>query len=90
MNLAKRALHLATYTGAWELQRELVYRHDVALSDTVLNRLMQRAGGVAEQDREAATEALSELPKCVAREQSRFWRRHRSPIRNACTSVVTG
>ena len=69
VSLAKRGLRLATHMSFCELQEELFYQHDVQLSDTVLNRLVQRAGGVAEQDHQAATEALSGLPEGVAREK---------------------
>lgn len=69
MSLAKRAMRLATHMGFAELQEELRYQHDVALSDTVLNRLMQQVGGVAEQDRKETVEALWALPEGVAREE---------------------
>ena len=69
VSLAKRGLRLATHMSFGELQEELFYQHDVQLSDTVLDRLMQQAGGVAEQDRQAAAQALCELPEGVAREK---------------------
>lgn len=69
MSLGKRAVRLATHMGFAELQEELQYQHDVTLSATVLNRLMQQVGGVAEKDRQAATEALGVLPEGVAREE---------------------
>jgi hypothetical protein len=69
VSLAKRGLRLATHMSFGELQEELFYQHDVQLSDTVLDRLMQRAGSVAEQDRQVAVEVLSELPEGVAREK---------------------
>lgn len=69
MSLAKRGMRLATHMGFADLQEELRYQHDVALSDTVLNRLMQQVGGVAEQDRKEVVEALRALPEGVAREE---------------------
>lgn len=69
MNLGKRGMRLATHMGFADLQEELRYQHDVALSDTVLNRLMQQVGGVAEQDRKEVVEALRALPEGVAREE---------------------
>lgn len=69
MSLARRAMRLTTHMGFSDLQEELWYQHDVRLSDTVLNRLMQQVGGVAEQDRKGAVEALRALPEGVAREE---------------------
>lgn len=68
MSVAKRALRLATHMGFSELQEELLYQHDVHLGSTVLNRLMQRVGGVAEQDRQDVVEAVRTLPEGAARE----------------------
>ena len=62
-------MRLATHMGFADLQEELRYQHDVALSDTVLNRLMQQVGGVAEQDRKEVVAALLALPEGVAREE---------------------
>jgi len=69
VSVAKRALRLSTHMGFSELQTELLYQHDVCLSDTVLNRLMQQVGGTAEQDRKDTVEALQALPEGVAREE---------------------
>ena len=69
VGLARRALRLCTHMGFWDLQQELLYQHDVRLSDTVLNRLMQQVGGVAQQDHQVAVEALQALPEGVAREE---------------------
>lgn len=69
MSLGKRALRMATHMGFADLQEELRYQHDVVLSDTVLNRLMQQVGGVAEEDRKKPVEALRALPEGVAREE---------------------
>lgn len=69
VSLARRALRLSTHMGFSDLQTELFYQHDVRLSATVLNRLMQRIGGVAEQDRQELVTALCALPEGVAREE---------------------
>lgn len=69
VSLARRALRLCTHMGFSDLQQELFYQHEVRLSDTVLNRLMQQVGGVAQQDRQEAVEALQALPEGVAREE---------------------
>ena len=69
MGVGKRGMRLATHMGFAELQEELRYQHDVELSDTVLNRLMQQVGGVVVQDRREAVEALAGLPEGVAREE---------------------
>lgn len=69
VSLGKRAMRLATHMGFSDLQEELLYQHDVHLSDTVLNRLTQCVGGVAEGDRQAAVERLGVLPEGVAREE---------------------
>lgn len=68
VSLARRALRLGTHLGFAELQEELWYQHDVRLSDTVLNRLLQQVGGVAERDRQEAVASLRALPEGVARE----------------------
>lgn len=69
VSLGKRALRLATHMSFSDLQEELYYQHEVRLSDTVLNRLMRRVGGVAEGDRQEGVAALSMLPEGVAREE---------------------
>jgi hypothetical protein len=69
VSLARRALRLATHMSFATLQEELHYQHEVRLSDTVLDRLMQTAGGVAEQDRAASAAALAALPAGVVREE---------------------
>ena len=69
VSVAKRALRLSTHMGFSELQQELFYQHEVRLSDTVLNRLMQQVGGVAEEDRREAMAVLRSLPEGVAREE---------------------
>jgi hypothetical protein len=69
VSLAKRTMRLATHMSFADLQEELRYQHEVALSDTVLNRVMQQVGGVAERDRQEAVKALHPLPEGVVREE---------------------
>lgn len=69
VSLSRRALRLATYTSFGPLQEELWMHHRVRLSDSVLNTLMQAAGGVAEQDRQAEIEALASQGPGLARAQ---------------------
>jgi len=56
--LAKRALRLATYMSLGELEEELQVQHKVRLSDSVLDRLMQAVGSVAERDRQEELDGL--------------------------------
>lgn len=69
VSLARRALRLATHMSFSTLQEELGYQHDVRLSDTVLDRVMQAVGGVAEEDRRASAARLAGLPFGVSREE---------------------
>lgn len=69
VSLGRRALRLATHMSFATLQEELRYQHEVRLSDTVLDRLMQAAGGVAEQDRATSAATLAALPMGVSREE---------------------
>jgi len=69
VSLARRALRLGTHMSFADLQEELFYQHEVRLSDTVLNRLMQQVGGVAGRDQQEAVEAIQALPEGVAREE---------------------
>ena len=69
-SLARRALRLSTSMDFRELQEELREQHDVSVTDTTLDVLMNRAGGVAEADRQKAVEELVALPPGVAREQA--------------------
>lgn len=69
VSLARRALRLSTHMSFSELQAELFYQHEVRLSDTILNRLMQQVGGVAAQDQQAVVAVLQALPEGVAREE---------------------
>lgn len=68
VSLGRRALRLATYTSFATLQEELRIQHAVRLSDSVLDRLMQAAGGVAEQDRQVELDRLSDAPRGSHRE----------------------
>lgn len=62
-------LRLGTHLGFDDLSREIEYQHDVKLSGTMLNELMQLVGGVADADRRQRAEALAALPQGVAREE---------------------
>ncbi len=68
MSLATRALRLGTYMSFATLQQELHVQHDVRLSSSTLDRLMQRVGGVSEQDRQQCTDDLVAAPVGTARE----------------------
>ena len=69
VSLGRRALRLATHMSFATLQAELHYQHEVRLSGAVLDRLMQAAGGVAEQDRASSATVLAALPIGVVREE---------------------
>lgn len=69
VSLSRRALRLATFTSFAPLQEELWVHHRVRLSDSALDMLMQAAGGVAEQDRQAEIEQLSSAPPGLHREK---------------------
>jgi len=69
VSLSRRALRLATYTSFGPLQEELWIQHEVRLSDSALDMLMQSAGGVAEQDHQAEIERLSSESQGLHREQ---------------------
>jgi len=69
VSLSRRALRLATYTSFGPLQEELRIQHEVRLSDSALDMLMQSAGGVAEQDHQAEIKRLSSEPPVLHREQ---------------------
>jgi hypothetical protein len=70
VSLARRALRLATYTSFGPLQEELRIQHDVRLSGSVLDRLMQAAGGVSEEDRQAELDRLESVPMGFHRERA--------------------
>ena len=67
--LSRRALRLATYTSFGPLQEELWIQHAVRLSDSALDMLMQTAGGVAEEDRQAEISRLSSESAGLHRER---------------------
>lgn len=69
-SLAKRALRLGTRMSFAELEEELLAQHDVHLTDSTLDTMMQKVGGVAEADRQAELDALAALPRGVAREET--------------------
>ncbi len=68
VSLATRALRLGTYMSFAALQKELHVQHDVRLSRSTLDRLMQKVGGVSEQDRQQCTDDLEAAPVGTARE----------------------
>ena len=68
VSLAMRALRLGTYMSFATLQEELQVQHDVRLSSSTLDRLMQRVGGVSEQDRQPCTDDLVAAPVGTARD----------------------
>lgn len=68
-SLAKRAMRLGTRMGFADLEEEMLEQHDVRLTDTTLDTVMQKVGGVAEADRQAELDVLVALPAGVAREQ---------------------
>ena len=68
-SLAKRSLRLGTRMSFAELQEELLAQHDVRLTDSTLDSLMQKVGGVAEADRQAELDALAALPRGLSREE---------------------
>ena len=70
VSLAKRALRLSTMMSFTELQEELLAQHDVRVTDSTLDGLMQKVGGVAEADRQAALDQLTMLPRGRAREEA--------------------
>lgn len=67
-SLARRALHLTTQMSLAPAQEELRVQHDVRLTDSTLDALVQQAGGVAEADRQQIIARLSALPPGIARE----------------------
>ena len=68
-SLARRGLRLGTYTSFAGLQEELLIQHDVRVTDSTLDELMQTAGGVAEQDRQTELNRLHMAPAGLHREQ---------------------
>ena len=70
VSLSRRALALSTRMDFHELQRQLHEQHDVQVTDTTLDVLMRRVGGVAEADRQKILDALSAKSVGVAREEA--------------------
>jgi len=69
VSLARRALRLGTLTSFAGLQEELLVQHNVRLTDSTLDLLMQAAGGVAERDRQAEMDRLEKVPMGLHREE---------------------
>jgi len=69
VGLARRSLRLATHMSFSALQEELYYQHEVRLSGTMLDRLMQSVGQVAENEQQAAVAELEHLSEGVGREE---------------------
>lgn len=69
VSLARRALHMGTKMSLAELQEELQVQHEVRLTDSMLDELMQRVGGVAEADRQARLEELAATPRGLERNE---------------------
>lgn len=68
VSLSRRALRLATYTSFAPLQEELWIQHQVRLSDSALNMLMQTTGAVAERDRQTFIDHLASADRGLDRE----------------------
>lgn len=69
VSLARRGLRLGTTMSFAELQEELLVQHDVRLTDSTLDALMQSAGGVGQADRQKELEELAQSPRGLYREQ---------------------
>ena len=69
VSLARRGLRLSTMLSFEELQEELLAQHDVRLTDSTLDSLMLKTGGVGEADRQAELDDLAAVPKGLARAQ---------------------
>ena len=59
VSLARRALRLGTVMGFAELQEELREQHDVRVTDSTLDTLMRKAGGVAHEQQQKQLDALA-------------------------------
>jgi len=68
-SLANRALQLGTHMSFLHLQKQLLKQHNVRLTDSTLDSVMQKVGGVAHADLQAQLDVLEALPRGVAREQ---------------------
>jgi len=69
VSLARRALRLGTLTSFAGLQEELLIQHDVRVTDSTLDLLMQTAGGVSERDQQEELDRLKLVPKGVHRDK---------------------
>jgi hypothetical protein len=69
VSLARRAMRLATHLGFAELQEELREQHDARVTDSTLDTLMRRAGGVACQERQLQLAALAAASPGRSREE---------------------
>jgi len=69
VSVARRAMSLSTKFEFAQLEEEMMVQHEVSLTDTTLDCLMQAAGGTAVADREARLDALEAAPKGVQRER---------------------
>jgi hypothetical protein len=69
VSLARRTMRLGTRLAFAELQEEMLEQHDVRLTDSTLDTLMQKVGGVAEADRQKQLDALAAQPRGHYREQ---------------------
>jgi hypothetical protein len=68
-SLANRSMQLSTHMGFADLEEQLLSQHNVRLTDTTLDALMRKVGGVAEADWQAQVQMLEALPRGVAREE---------------------
>jgi len=68
-SLAKRALRLGTRMSLAELEDELQAQHEVRLTDSTLDTLVHKVGGVAVADLQAELDVLAALPRGVLREE---------------------
>jgi hypothetical protein len=66
--LARRVTHLATHMSFAELQSSVALHYELRLCDSVLNRLLQRVGGVAATDEARRVTELEAAPQGRARE----------------------
>jgi len=67
-SLAKRALRLGTRMSFADLQDELLAQHDVRVTDSTLDAVAQKVGGVAVADLREELDLLAALPPGVSRE----------------------
>ena len=70
VSLARRAARLGTKMSFAELEEELREQHDVRVTDSTLDTLMNRVGSVAEQDHQQFMDRLESLPAGRTREEA--------------------